>query len=80
MHTDNRFETYWNQARDFIRNEWPQFTDVELNRVNGNYDLFLHYLKEFYHDFPLQEAVARGKLQKLFNTLDDKLFTSKQFL
>lgn len=80
MHTDNRFETYWNQAKDFIRTEWPKFTDVELNRINGNYDLFLRYLKEFYNGFPLQEAIALGKLQKLFNALDDKLFTSKKFL
>lgn len=73
-HTPNRMETYWPEAREFIKKTWPRFTDVELDRINGNFDRFLFYLREFYNNFPLQEAIARQKLQRLFNALDKKQF------
>ncbi len=78
MQTDNRFETYFTEASDLIKKTWPKFTDVELTRINGNFDSFLFYLKDFYGNFPMNEAIARSKLQKLFDTMDDKLFTKRK--
>ena len=70
MHTNNRFETFWEPTKTFIKANWPKFTDVELSKINGDYDVFLKYLKDLYNNFPLEEAIARGKLQKFFNDLD----------
>lgn len=73
-HTSNRMETFWPETREFIKKTWPKFTDVEINRINGDYDLFLKYLKEFYNNFPLMEAIALDKLQKFFNYQEEKNF------
>lgn len=75
--TLNRMQTYWPESREFIKKNWPQFTDVELDRINGNYDCFLTYLKEFYNGFPLLEAKARQLLQEFHNELDERLFQKK---
>lgn len=72
--TANRFQTFWPQAKDFIKQMWPKFTDVELGRIDGDYDTFLEYLSEFYNDFPKTEAIARDKLKKLFNYLGEQQF------
>lgn len=70
MTTPNRLETHWNEVKKFIKNEWPDLSDTALQRINGNYDLFLKYLKEAYDNFPLEEAKARDKLQRFLNKLD----------
>lgn len=69
-HTPNRLETCWKEARPFIKKTWPRFTDVELDRINGNFDKFLFYLNEFYNNFPLTEALARDTLQKFLNEIE----------
>ena len=74
MHTDNRIQTYWTETKDFIKKTWPKFTDVELGHINANYDKFLEYLKEFYGNFPLNEAIARDKMRLFFNKLDEASF------
>lgn len=72
MHTNNRMQRHWAEVREFIRKNWSKFTDVELSRINGDFDKFLVYLKEFYGNFPFTEADARGKLQFFFNEMDEK--------
>ena len=72
MNTNNRMQTYWNETTTFIKTVWPQFTDVELGKINGSYDKFLVYLKEFYGNFPLNEAIARDRLKIFYNTLPEK--------
>jgi len=67
-------QTYWPQTQQFIKSTWPKFTDVELKHIDGNFDVFLKYLKEYYNNFPLTEAIARQKLQRFFNKLDDEQF------
>jgi len=74
LHTNNRMQTYWPETKEFIRKNWPEMTAVELERINGNYDKFLFYLKEYYNNFPLNEAIALTKLQKFYNELDEKRF------
>lgn len=64
-------QTYWTDSQTFIKANWPKFTDVELTRINGNYDSFLKYLNDLYGNFPLTEAIAREKLYKFYNTLDE---------
>lgn len=76
-HTPNRMQTYWSETRAFIQENWPKITDVDLDRINGNFDNFLFYLKQYYNNFPLNEAIARGKLQKFFNAMDDKQTDTK---
>ena len=70
--TNNRLQRHWREAKPFIKATWPKFTDVELSRINGDFDQFLFYLEEFYGDFPRTEAVARGKLQVFLNDMDAK--------
>lgn len=77
-HTENRMQKHWATARTFIKEKWPQFTDVQLDRINGNYDLFNDYLKEYYGGFPLTEATARAQLKKLFDALDEKYFEDQR--
>lgn len=70
IHTNNRMQRHWKEVGDFIGQNWPKFTAVELKRINGDFDVFLTYLKEYYGNFPQTEAVARGKLQAFFNEMD----------
>lgn len=74
MPTPNRLETHWKDAQLFIKRQWPKFTDVECARINGDYDVFLKYLKDLYNDFPLEEAKARARLQKFFNEMEARQF------
>lgn len=71
-HTNNRMQRHWTEVREFIKENWEEITDVELDRIDGKYDQFLFYLKEFYGDvnFPKTEANARAKMSALFNELD----------
>lgn len=70
MSTDNRLQDHWNEAKKFIKKEWPRLSDTAIARMNGNFDVFLKYLKESYNNFPLEEAKARDKIQAFLNTLE----------
>ncbi len=70
MTTPNRLQTHWNEAKTFIKKEWPKISDTALHRINGDFDTFLKYLKETYNNFPLEEARARDKLQRFLNALE----------
>lgn len=71
-HTNNRMQKHWAETRGFIKKTWPKFTEVDLNRINGDFDRFLDCLLEFYNGFPMTEALARAKLNSLFAELDEK--------
>ena len=71
-HTNNRMQRHWEEVASYIKSEWSQIGDVELARINGDFDKFIFYLKEYYGNFPFNEALARGKLQKILNDLDNK--------
>lgn len=62
-------QQHWDRTRDFIKAEWPKISEAALRKINGDYDLFLKYLKESYGNFPLEEANARNKIQNFLNTL-----------
>ncbi|OVE81701.1 hypothetical protein BVY03_02900 [bacterium K02(2017)] len=64
-------KNYWAESEAFIKENWPKFTAVEIKRINGNYDTFLKYLKEYYGNFPLTEAIARDKLNKFYLNLSE---------
>ncbi len=70
MSTPNRMQTHWTLVRAFIKNEWPKISDTSLRQMNGNFDLFLKSLKETYNNFPLEEAIAREKIQIFLNGLE----------
>lgn len=71
MHTNNRMQRHWEETKTFIKETWPKFTDVELNRISGDWDKFSFYLKEFYDRFPLGEAIARDKMQCFHDRMDE---------
>ena len=71
-HTNNRMQRHWAETKTFIKATWPKITDVELNRINGDFDQLAVYLKEFYNDVPRTEAAARDKLQRFLNGMDAK--------
>lgn len=71
-HTNNRMQKHWDETSAFIVSSWPKFTDVELDRINGDFDTFLKYLWEYYGGFPQTEALARAKLNRFFNEMDEK--------
>jgi hypothetical protein len=75
-HTENRLETYWDEAKIFIKEHWPKFTDVELAHVNGDFDEFARQLKLLYNNFPMGEAQARARFQVFFNKMEEKAFSS----
>ena len=68
--TPNRLQNHWKEISHFIKKEWPKISDTALKNMNGNFDLFLKYLKEAYNNFPLEEAKARDKIQSFLNGLD----------
>ncbi len=69
-HTTNRLQKHWPKVRVFIQQTWPKMTDVELGRINGDFDVFAKYYNEYYGDFPRGEASARELLQKFTNHCD----------
>jgi len=70
--TNNRFQRHWGEAKVFIKKNWPKFTDVELKRVNGDFDRFFEYFNEYYDSFPLGEAKARDQFLHFFNEMDER--------
>lgn len=70
MTTPKRIQTHWKEIKGFIKQEWPLISDTAIKKINGNFDLFLKYLKEAYNNFPLEEAKARDKLQRFLNSLE----------
>lgn len=70
MSTPNRMQEHWPAVKNFIRQEWPKLPESAYDRINGNYDLFLKYLRETYNNFPAEEARARSKIQSFLNTLE----------
>ncbi len=69
-HTPNRLQKHWPKARVFIQQSWPKIGEVELRRINGDFDVFAKYLNEYYDDFPKTEAEARTRLQNFLNVCD----------
>lgn len=76
MSTNTRLQDHWPQMRAFIQENWPKMTNVELDRINGDYDVFIKYLKEYYGGFPLREAQALSKIQSYLNRLDNQITES----
>lgn len=71
-HTNNRFQKHWKETQDFIKKTWPKFSEVELKKIDGDYDRFFTYFNEIYDNFPLGESQARDKFQRFFNEMDEK--------
>ncbi|MBI2340667.1 MAG: hypothetical protein HYU99_09965 [Deltaproteobacteria bacterium] len=71
MTMPNRLQAHWEKAGGFIKKEWPLLSDTAILKINGNFDLFLKYLKEAYNNFPLEEARARDKIQRFLNSLEN---------
>ncbi len=72
--TDNRMQTYWTEARAFIEQNWPRISATELDSIAGNFDKFLFFLNEHYGNFPLNEAVARDKINRFLLKTEDATF------
>ena len=70
--TPNRMQRYWTPVRAYLKREWPKFTEVDLEDIDGEYDRLIHKVKELYAgpDEVTQEAAIKGKLQRFLNELE----------
>jgi len=70
--TPNRLQQHWEEARGFLRREWPRLTEADLDQIDGEYDRLIHCLKEIYRgpDEITQEAPIKGRLQRYLNDLE----------
>lgn len=71
-HTNNRIQRHWEETQEFIKKEWPKITDVELKKINGDFDKLVEYIIEFYNDFPKSVALARDKMTRFLNQMDEE--------
>ncbi|MCP5463971.1 MAG: hypothetical protein H7A33_03000 [Deltaproteobacteria bacterium] len=76
MSTDKRLQTYWEDIKPLIRQQWPEITDEDLKKINASYDRFFDYLKEYYGliAFPKNEAIALDLFNRVFKKFDDRPF------
>ena len=67
--TQNRLEQNWEEAKLFLRQEWPRLTEVDLEEIQGEYDRLIHKIRELYRGNAeiMQEAAIKGKLQLFLN-------------
>ena len=62
--TSNRLEQHWEDAKLFLRQEWPRLSDVDLEEIQGQYDRLIGKIRELYGGNVeiMQEAAIKGKL------------------
>lgn len=67
--TPNRLEQHWEEAKLFLRQEWPRLSEVDLEEIQGQYDRLIGKIRELYGGNVeiMQEAAIKGKLQLFFN-------------
>lgn len=67
--TPNRMQTVWDEVKRFLRQEWPQLTEVDLDEIDGEYDRLIRKIKEIYGgpDEITQEAAIKGKIGRFLN-------------
>jgi len=65
-------QLHWGQVKGFIRKEWPKISVSAVEKINGDFDLFLKNLIEAYDNYPLEEAKALDKLQRFLNSLEEE--------
>lgn len=67
--TPNRLEEHWEEAKLFLRQEWPRLSEVDLEEIQGQYDRLIGKIRELYGGNAeiMQEAAIKGKLQRFFN-------------
>lgn len=68
----NRMQLHWEDAKRFLRREWPRLAEVDLEEIDGEYDRLIHKVKELYGggDEIQQEAAIKGKIQRLLNEIE----------
>lgn len=68
----NRMQVHWDEAKRFLKREWPRLTEVDLDVVEGEYDRLIRKIKEIYRgpDEITLEATVKGKLQRFLNRLE----------
>ena len=68
----NRMQRHWENVQRFLKREWPELTDVDLEEIDGEYDRLIHKVKDLYGggDEIQQEAVIKGKIQRYLNELE----------
>lgn len=70
MTTPNRMQEYWTQVLPFLHEQWPRLTQTDLEEINGDFDVLLKKIKEYYNNFPIEEIRARDRLQAFLNQLE----------
>ena len=45
----------WNQIRDDVQKRWEQLTDLDVDEIEGNYDVLISKLQEKY-GYTVEEA------------------------
>ena len=67
------FEGKWKQVRGEVRGWWGKFTDDDLDKVAGQFDVFVGLLQEKYG---YSRAQAEGEIEKNMNDYETKLKNS----
>lgn len=69
--TPNRLEQHWEEAKLFLRQEWPRLSEVDLEEIQGQYDRLIGKIRGLYcgNIEIIQEAVIKDKLQHFLNKI-----------
>ncbi|MGE5643311.1 MAG: CsbD family protein [Byssovorax cruenta] len=67
------FEGKWKQVRGEVRGWWGKFTDDDLDKVAGQFDVFVGLLQEKYG---YSRAQAEGEIENNMNDYETKLKNS----
>lgn len=70
----NRLQEHWEEAKRFLKREWPRLSEVDLEEIDGEYDRLIRKIKEVYGgpEEIMQEAAIKGRLQSFVNDLESR--------
>jgi hypothetical protein len=65
-------QKHWDAAKVYLKREWPRLTEVDLEEIDGEYDLLIHKVNELYGlgDEIQIEAGIKDRLQRFLNELE----------
>lgn len=70
--TPNRMQRHWGEASLFLKREWPELTEVDLEEIDGEYDRLIRKVRELCGggDEIQLEGAIKTKIQTYLNELE----------